>query len=353
MKIPFKTMAFLIITVFSIACSKDDNPSSPTVKDVYACGYEYNGAGKTVAKYWKNGITTRLTDGAQNAKANSIKVVGNDIYVAGYESNGTIDIAKYWKNGVAVILPNGGSLSYHATDIEVVGSDVYVSGDWISFRAAFEVRMACYWKNEVLTTLTSVLNIGHSEAKSIAIDGSTIYVAGTEPSNTTGRKIAKYWKNGVSSNLSNGTFDAYVSDIIVHDNDVYVTGAEWNGSGNTAKYWKNGFPVLLGGASRTAWASAIKVIGNDVHVVGSEQTGTYLQAKYWKNGEGVNITDGTKAANAYDIAVSGSDNYIAGSEATSTTIPALKGKVWVNNTESILNEGAFVAEVVSICLVMN
>ena len=89
-------LAFLMLIIFELAitsCSKNDDapaPAVPSVKDIYTCGYEYNGAGKTVAKYWKNGTATNLTNGAQNAFALKIAVVNNDIYVAGYEYDGNM-----------------------------------------------------------------------------------------------------------------------------------------------------------------------------------------------------------------------------------------------------------------------
>ena len=62
---------------------------------------------KSVAKIWKNGVPTALTNGANDARAYSVFVFGTDVYVAGYENNGTKDIAKIWKNGVASSLTNG------------------------------------------------------------------------------------------------------------------------------------------------------------------------------------------------------------------------------------------------------
>ncbi len=71
--------------------------------DVYVAGNESNGT-KDVAKVWKNGVATSLSNGANDARANSVYVSGTDVYVAGYESNGTKSVAKVWKNGVATSL---------------------------------------------------------------------------------------------------------------------------------------------------------------------------------------------------------------------------------------------------------
>jgi hypothetical protein len=45
-----------------------------------------------------------LTSGIQLAAANSIAVSGSDVYVAGYEWNGSIFVGKYWKNGAPFVI---------------------------------------------------------------------------------------------------------------------------------------------------------------------------------------------------------------------------------------------------------
>ena len=57
-------------------------PPPPTVTDVYLTGYESNGT-KNVAKVWKNGTATPLTDGTREASANSSTLSGSDVYVGG------------------------------------------------------------------------------------------------------------------------------------------------------------------------------------------------------------------------------------------------------------------------------
>ncbi len=76
--------------------------------DVYVAGYEqenYSGGGLTFAKYWKNGAPVKLS--TSNSNATSIAVFDNDVYVAGWEDNGTRNVAKYWKNGTAINLTDG------------------------------------------------------------------------------------------------------------------------------------------------------------------------------------------------------------------------------------------------------
>src|SRR5258708_2900109 len=77
-------IGFLFFAAFS--CKKDDKSSGAT--DVYVAGSEYNGA-KDTAKVWKNGVATSLTNGVNNAEGYSVYVSGTDVYVSGYEDNGT------------------------------------------------------------------------------------------------------------------------------------------------------------------------------------------------------------------------------------------------------------------------
>lgn len=49
-----------------------------------------------------------LSAGGNNASAQSVRVLGNDIYVAGYEYNSSSrPKAIYWKNGSKTQLTNG------------------------------------------------------------------------------------------------------------------------------------------------------------------------------------------------------------------------------------------------------
>ena len=77
--------------------------------DVYVAGYENVttevGPGQFVvagvAKYWRNGVATALTDGTNDAAATSIAIFGSDIYIGGWETSGGVSVAKVWKNGTA------------------------------------------------------------------------------------------------------------------------------------------------------------------------------------------------------------------------------------------------------------
>jgi hypothetical protein len=96
------TNGFFAANVFSIEVVGND---------VYLAGFEYNGTSANNAKYWKNGTATILAAGPQ---ANSMAVFGNDVYVAGNQPNPTTanSMAVYWKNGQAIPLTDGTTNAY-------------------------------------------------------------------------------------------------------------------------------------------------------------------------------------------------------------------------------------------------
>jgi len=259
----------------------DGFPTSIAVSgnDVYVCGSVTDVVTGVHACYWKNGNIIYLPDNTRSgdwadiypissisSHANSIFISGADIYIAGgeeiarmispYPNLGHVYSisAVYWKNGNEIYLIKGGyggSLADDAYSIFVTGQDVYACG----------ALSGQYWKNG------SPVILGGT-AKSICVSGGDVYVAGSQPDGqpfqtyfgTRYREVAKYWKNGNSVNVSDGTKNAYATSIAVSGNDVYVAGYEEQTAGSwdfIAKYWKNGNPVILGNVSKYSEASCI------------------------------------------------------------------------------------------------
>ena len=108
-------------------------------------------------------------------------MVGEDVYTAGYEYNGTNYVAKVWKNKKAIFKTDGTKDAF-ANSVYVVGEDIYVSGQ--------EGKAAKVWKNG--EELYELVDKGY--AYSIVVHNGDVYVAGSEKEGTD--DVAKVWKNG-------------------------------------------------------------------------------------------------------------------------------------------------------------
>jgi len=100
-------------------------------------------------------------------KAQGQSTPRGSIYVAGgYRKNGTT-IACVWKDGVMqeLSIPSG-ARSSHAKSIAVSGSNVYVAGDYYN---SSDIRSACIWVNGKHQNLSVPEGSEYSFANSIAI----------------------------------------------------------------------------------------------------------------------------------------------------------------------------------------
>jgi hypothetical protein len=356
----------LLLTVVGLvlfSCGKSSvNPSSVKTTDttnqpgavtpgsgIYIAGYETttNDIGQIirVAKIWKNGIATALTDGTNDAAANSVFVTSTDVYAAGYKSNGNIDIATVWKNGKATAL----SANYsRITSMYVFGEDVYLVG-WENVRQGNSgSQFARIWKNGMVSTLPTPNHVAY--ANSVYVTANQVYVAGSD---TAG---AKLWINvgaGTYLTATNGSSGVANQQATVGANSVYVTttgvyvagqvnntGANF-GYGGAAEVWKDGMGTALTSNDSDAAANAVYVNNRDVYVAGYEQgksgDGNYT-AKYWKNGIATTLSN--YESTAYAISGSANDIYVLGDDSRGFN-PGVNGIItlWKNGVSAAITNG--------------
>jgi hypothetical protein len=308
--------------------------------DIYIAGHEQEGV-KTVAKVWKNGVPTKLSD-LEISEARSVFVSGNDVYVAGWENPNdgkSFDQAKLWKNGNSVSLSSAvtGYGQSRAYSVFVSDNNVYVGGTYdpngkTKYRGVFwkngvpsyppncdivssmfvskgevyasgkEHIYSSYWTNGIQTRL-GTFNGTVDQLYSIFVSNGDVYVAGDEYNGKFW--VAKVWKNGVAKNLTDGTSQALVRSIYVKDTDVYVTGAVYRDGLWVATVWKNGLATSLSdGINGHGYANSVFVLGNDVYVVGeSPNSKAIFVIKLWKNGVSKDITTGLNNAFATSVFV--------------------------------------------------
>jgi hypothetical protein len=367
MKKPFLIIVLSLCIV--VSCKKEGSNASLTQEiDVYVAGWVID----TITTYsidihptyWKNGKSFRLNFDyfIQRGRANSIAVSGNDIYVAGYRDQdiylgGGYTQGLYWKNGAVSENP-GSYVGYNQLDHLVISNnDVYMIVD----EYLHVGNVAQYLKNGNIVKLGLGGGPDGSIAAAIAVSGEDVYVAGAaiKVSDVPGPTVigaAKYWKNGIPVDLTDGTVNAFATEIALSGNDVYIAGWVLNenpDNGNAisrAIYWKNGTPFYLSDGTTDISINSLTVSGNDVYMAGTQNDGVAdtngfrkTVAKYWKNGIAVNLTDGLNYAEATSIAISGNDIYVAGLEYDGKLIdgfPASVAKYWKNGEPVLLTDGS-------------
>lgn len=255
--------------------------------------------------YWLDGVVKTLpsVSGFLNNESKDIFVANGDVHVVGNGGATYHDIpdkAIYWKNGDPLVLPEPDPDTIQskasAKSIFVNGSDVYIVG---TQKGNYGTNAIC-WSNGIPTILSGTPGFPFVEATDVAVSGADVYVSGNQqPGSPGGVPIYYYnglvWKNGVPQLLSSieANSRAATTAIFISGNDVYISGFQvsYNGVSTTFKalYWKNGVPVALPPlATGTNYgASSIFVVGNDIHIVGwvDDDSITFsTKGVYWKNG---------------------------------------------------------------------
>jgi hypothetical protein len=316
----------LVLFLFFTACKKKKEDLPPDyLKGIFIGGLEFSG-NKAYLRYWKDSTQQTIEAGEIEVESESdfykVAVTGTDVYINGEKRNPTTNIVEpyFWKNGVGSVAP------IIAYDIAASGSDVYLAG-----RRSVAVdngARACISKNGVITDLTDGSGVG--AALAIQLNGNDVYAAGYIRSGNVYQ--GAYWKNGILNTITNAF---YLFDISVNGTDVYVCGVNSN---NKAAYWKNGIMTECPGVSVGSYAKAVLATGSDVHVVGDDKSGNITVASHWKNGVSQNIANASNGqSNANDIAMDGTDVYITGSQQTTVGKQAV---YWKNGNQRLLAPAA-------------
>lgn len=115
----------------------------------------------SIIRTWKNEIATDINiPSGSSAFVSGIAINDNDVYLCGWEYNGSLGIAKYWKNGVPVTLGDG-IQSSRATAIAIKNNIVYIVGDVI--KSGTGSSYATLWKNGTPAT------VGFANSSAMAI----------------------------------------------------------------------------------------------------------------------------------------------------------------------------------------
>ncbi len=316
---------FVLGILIMTSCKKDCPPISGHA--VLVAGYEAMGE-INYAKYWVNGTEITLSDGTNDAIANSIFSVGNNVYIAGTDGGPV-----YWKNNIERRLPVISAFDLHANSIFVSNNNIFVAGTDSG---------AVYWKNGHEVRLDAVSPQPYyppgkhpSAANAVFVSGNDVYVSGSDGHN------AVYWKNGVETTVAPGPAigQSIVTSINVSGSDVYTDVVTFGGGRVIMVCYKNAVEIF----GALGWSTQVFVTGSDVYVSG-EIINDFSNggAVYWKNGTVVNLTPNPPPpvdnypARANSIYVAGSNVYAAGFVYNGTTDAAV---YWKNGVETPLTNG--------------
>jgi hypothetical protein len=229
---------------------------------------------------WKNGEKLyQLNDGERDAFAESIYVIGDDVYIAGSEDNTAgVREGRVWKNGEKLYSFTHATQNVSAYSVIVSDNDVYVAGEWHVVGTAN--RTGKVWKNG-----TQLYSFSGSVSR-MCILNSDIYVGGQSEGE------AKVWKNGTVCWTTNTTgFSPSVHHMCEYNGDIYVS---FNFTSNTNVYVAK---IIQGGSSfnqiwehsfssgySSARANSFAVSGSNVYVaVNSTMTNYTPQIHVYKN----------------------------------------------------------------------
>ena len=146
-----------------------------------------------------------------------IKVLGDySTLVAGSTTNGQgYSVATLWTDGEATYLSSGESNAV-ATSVYLIGDDVYVEGFEID---ALGASVPLLWINgEVSRADSQSANVAPTNT---FVMGDSEYVVGSEM-NAMGHSVAKLWVNGVAQDLTDGTSNSHANSVAVKE--VLVAG---------------------------------------------------------------------------------------------------------------------------------
>ena len=218
-------------------------------------------------------------------------------FVAGYENGILGPSARLWKNGNELSLAINGEASV-ANEVVVNGTDVYVAG---TETFTSNVSYAVVWKNGIIDRLTDGLD--PAGANAVIVKGTDVYAAGYEEEfNGSGIVKPVVWKKGGTVPGLSGVSDFITKALFLKGSDFYAAGElENNGTGTVCLY-KNDSLMYTYGVGAFIYpkpaAKDVLIFGNDVYYAGKEK-GPILLKNQQRQGLELNNKEG--AVNAIFI----------------------------------------------------
>lgn len=302
--------------------------------DVYVVGVQITLDNKMSIVLWKNNVKSQFSEAANYVDIKQIIVDNGNVYVLGEERlTGGEDKFKYWKNGIATTIINSNVIidgDFEQNDVSkmvVVNNDVYCIGyEW---NTAGTTLTGKYWKNAIPTTVAVFKDDIFDFLEDIQVNGNEVSILFNQLNTTTFAQETKLWKNNVVTILGSGSSDFFAAGMVIKEGVEHVLMEEKISDTKTKLlYLKNGVKTEITDGSFEVNGSYLKVDGSNVCVAYFTDLIFTNTNKYWLNGT-------TKTLNGFDkepfdaFFLSGANVYMTSNESS-------KPIFWINGIQTEL-----------------
>lgn len=281
------------------------------------------GSDGTSGVYWCNDkavtLASPISETAKWTRGKAIEVVGDDVYVAGYENKSAI----LWKNGVPTTLTDN-TTEVSVNDLLISGNDIYVAGA--------DHGAGVIWKNGIKEILAS-----YGEIRALKIDGADFYAAGYD------NGVATVWKNGKAVALTDDNWnESSANGICIYNGKIYAAGyhdtyaAMWEVSGDTVTE-----TALTDDFSYAQCRSiALDTATGTVYCAGNDGQNPC----YWVSGQKTVLASCSNFGTVLDAVCINGAIYMGGSDDN-------KAVVWIDGVETVFADSKSTPSVYAICVV--
>ena len=207
---------------------------------VYVSGYYWDGSMSTGSVYWSDDGAVSETELQSGDYAKGTDIQLDDagrVYVSGVSSS---QLAVFWIGTASGLNVLSGSVGSNAQAIYHNGIDAYIAG-------RYNTGTAAYWQESTSTEIQ--LNSVGAQASGIWADSSDVYAAGSYFNLDLPGRRAAWWLNDTAGQTDLfGEYSDYATSaqsIAVDGSDVYVAGTQTKEAITEAVVWKNGVVTVL------------------------------------------------------------------------------------------------------------
>lgn len=206
--------------------------------------------------------------------------------------------------------------------ITACGNTINVNGVYIG--GMIDGR-AVIWKDGIPTFLTAI-PIGNNQAyvSKVIVSNNDVYALIVQDDSTASgwSSTIKLWKNGVESVITTGLDGVELPSMDVYNGNTYICATHYQSNNYLARVWVNGVPSILpNGSFDKVEVFDVKVLNGDVYASGTGYfTGSSdRSAVYWKNGTLIPLignNPNNPKSEATKIFVKGADVYVCGRDSS-------------------------------------